>query len=149
MVGIWLFFASLTATTFAAPMLEVQLSLDTNNGFHAHLQMTNNAATSVSSSPYDVPQSPLDGLLFRVKRNGIPLAYLGPMAKRPAPSQADFITWAPGETKNYGLELSKLFDVSEGGTYTVSFRSRTYHPVGSDSFAETVVKAEATIPREM
>ena len=109
-------------------------------------------------------QTPLDGVtndLFTVTQNGIPVDYTGPMYKRVAPREQDFIQLKPGESLDAQVELSMYYDMRKGGQYEVSY-DRTASEVireviaaarggvtaGLDSFdmsrARTAVYADST-----
>jgi len=86
-------------------------------------KVTNNS-NSVLKVPYwQLPSASEEGKLFQVFHNGRAAEYLGPMIKRPAPTEADMVTFQPYETKLISVDLSKSYDLSKGGDYTVSFLS--------------------------
>ena len=86
-------------------------------------KVTNNS-NSVLKVPYwQLPSASEEGKLFQVFHNGKAADYLGPMIKRPAPTEADMVTFQPYETKLISVDLSKSYDLSKGGDYTVSFLS--------------------------
>ncbi|ATB33411.1 M35 family metallo-endopeptidase [Melittangium boletus] len=66
--------------------------------------------------------------LFDVSRDGEPVEYLGPHAKRRAPRTEDFVTLAPGERLSGLAPLSNLYDLSETGEYTVRFSAHATGP---------------------
>lgn len=71
-------------------------------------------------------QTPVDGVqgdLFEVTHNGAPVAYLGPLYKRPAPTRADYLGIPAGGAMSFDVELSALYDLSQPGEYTVRYRS--------------------------
>jgi peptidyl-Lys metalloendopeptidase len=71
-------------------------------------------------------QTPLAGVaapLFDVTRDGQPVPYLGIQAKRAAPAAADYIALAPGASRSVTVELSKLYDMSVTGAYSVRYRA--------------------------
>jgi peptidyl-Lys metalloendopeptidase len=66
--------------------------------------------------------------LLEVSREGTPVEYLGPHAKRRAPRPEDFVTLAPGGHVSGLAPLSGLYDLSESGTYTVRFSAQVTGP---------------------
>lgn len=68
--------------------------------------------------------------LFEVTRDGEPVAYLGPIVKRAAPGEADYITLAPGERLTRSVVLSDQYDLSEDGDYSVRYDVGSLHTRG-------------------
>ena len=72
--------------------------------------------------------TPLDGVkepLFTVLRDGTPVAYLGPIYKRAAPTEQDYLTLAAGESLTSEVNLSALYDFSISGNYEISYEVRS------------------------
>ena len=71
-------------------------------------------------------RTPLDGIqasLFEVRRDGQPVVYLGRRIKRAAPGPADYLRLEPGATVTQTVELSRLYEMSVTGAYTVRYRA--------------------------
>lgn len=71
-------------------------------------------------------RTPVDGVsapLFEVRRDGQPVRYLGRRIKRPAPVPADYVPLAPGAALTHTVELSRLYEMSVTGNYTIRYRS--------------------------
>jgi peptidyl-Lys metalloendopeptidase len=85
--------------------------------------------TNTSGSPQYVLKShtPFGGMpmtpLFEVTRDGSPVRYLGAVAKRPAPTAADYYLLKPGASYSAKVELSSLYDMATTGDYTIRFRA--------------------------
>ena len=82
--------------------------------------------TNVSSEPvrllnWVIPSEGIQEGLFEVTRNGEPVEYIGPHIKRAAPTAQDYITLAPGESLSGSSPVSGFYDLSETGSYTVSY----------------------------
>ncbi len=86
-------------------------------------KITNNSSSVLKVPYWQLPSASEEGKLFQVFHNGKAATYLGPMIKRPAPTEADMVTFQPYETKLISVDLSKSYDLSKGGDYTVSFLS--------------------------
>lgn len=86
-------------------------------------RITNNSNDIVKVPSWLLPSSEATGKLFDVSRGGKQVDYLGPMIKRPAPTEADLVTFQPHETKLVTVDLSRAYDLSAGGDYTIRFRS--------------------------
>jgi len=70
--------------------------------------------------------TPLEGIfddIFRVRRDGKILPYIGPMLKRAAPKRDDYLAILPGDSLSNEVDLARAYDFSEPGEYTVSLQS--------------------------
>ena len=86
-------------------------------------KITNNSSNVLKVPYWQLPGASEESKLFQVYRNGKVATYLGPMIKRPAPTESDFVVFQPYETKVFSVDLSKSYDLGETGEYTVSFAS--------------------------
>ena len=71
-------------------------------------------------------RTPLDGVkapLFEVRRDGQPVRYLGRRIKRAAPGPADYVRLDPGASLSKTVELSRLYEMSVTGSYTIRYHS--------------------------
>lgn len=121
-----LLFAGLAGAANAAG-LAVELSaaknwLGPHDDADVRVKITNNGARPVAIPRWNVPRATLDANLFEVTRDGQPVRYLGILAKRGAPGPGDFVTLKPGQSLRGRTELSKHYDLADGGEYVVSFR---------------------------
>ena len=69
-------------------------------------------------------RTPADGLtapLFHVTRDGGPVAYTGILAKRAAPTAADYVVLAPGEQRVYTVDLAQSYSFDTTGTYAIRY----------------------------
>lgn len=69
-------------------------------------------------------RTPLDGVtapLFAVTRDGADVPYAGRMAKRPEPTDADYVTLEPGASVTTDVDLAKLYALETPGRYTVAY----------------------------
>lgn len=69
-------------------------------------------------------RTPLDGAsapLFTVTRDGAPVRYLGRMVKRPAPTDADYVTLEPGASVTADVDLAKHYALDAPGRYVVAY----------------------------
>lgn len=86
-------------------------------------RVTNNSAQVLKVPYWQLPSSTPEGKLFQVVGNGRVATYLGPVIKRPAPTDADMVSFQPYETKVFKVNLAESYDMSAGGAYSVSFDS--------------------------
>jgi peptidyl-Lys metalloendopeptidase len=83
-----------------------------------------NTSTQVMKVPrWQVPGETLEANLFKISHNGQEVRYTGPQIKRAAPTEADYIVLQPGQSRLVRVDLSKSYDLSRGGEYTVQFRT--------------------------
>jgi peptidyl-Lys metalloendopeptidase len=66
-----------------------------------------------SRTPFDEIEAPL----FEITRDGQPVRYLGAIAKRGAPTAADYFMLKPGASYTAKVELSALYDMATTGDY--------------------------------
>ncbi len=88
----------------------------------ATVTLVNNSTQTVLVPRWLVPGERLEANLFVVTRDGEPVAYRGRLVKRAAPGPGDFLTLAPGATLRGTTELTKHYDLRDGGEYVVTFR---------------------------
>jgi peptidyl-Lys metalloendopeptidase len=115
-----------TAATMANP-LRVGMVADSlgNRAFlgTVEFKVTNTSHETMKFASWSLPSGVLDQNLFTVTHNGKRVPYIGPMIKRAAPTEADMVTLRPGESRLVTVDLSKAYDLSRGGEYTVQFNS--------------------------
>jgi peptidyl-Lys metalloendopeptidase len=86
-------------------------------------KVTNTSSQAMRVLRHQLPSDDLQANLFKVTHDGQPVRYLGPQIKRAAPTDADYVTLRPGESRLVRVDLSKYYDLSRGGEYTVQFRT--------------------------
>jgi peptidyl-Lys metalloendopeptidase len=84
--------------------------------------------TNTTNSPQYVLKShtPFEGVdapLFEVTRDGGKVRYLGAVAKRAAPTAADYYLLKPGASHSVKVELSSLYDMATTGDYEIRYRT--------------------------
>jgi peptidyl-Lys metalloendopeptidase len=70
--------------------------------------------------------TPLEGVagdIFRVERDGEPVAYRGILVKRGIPHPDEYVSIAPGESVSAEVDLAESYDLSAPGSYTIEFLS--------------------------
>lgn len=86
-------------------------------------KITNNSAQQLKVPYWQLPGASGENNLFKVYFNGKPASYLGALVKRPAPTEADMVTFDAYETKTFSVDLSESYDLSKTGAYSVAFHS--------------------------
>jgi peptidyl-Lys metalloendopeptidase len=84
--------------------------------------------TNTSGSPQYVlkshtPFEEIEAPLFEITRDGKPVRYLGAVAKRGAPTAADYFLLKPGASYSARVELSALYDMGTTGDYAIRYHS--------------------------
>jgi hypothetical protein len=78
------------------------------------------------------------GPFVSVLRDGVPLAYQGPMVKRGDPDAAQYVRLAPGESRSASLDLALPFDLTQAGRYEVR---------PDVVLADVLAEGQGTVPR--
>lgn len=103
-------------------------------------------------------RTPIDGVaasLFDVRRDGQPVRYLGRRIKRAAPGPADYWRMEPGASLTHTVELSRLYEMSVTGNYTIRYLSPAPPTMGSPALPvvgelasnPVTIWVEARLPR--
>ncbi len=74
--------------------------------------------------------TPLEGFksdMFQVEIAGERAVYLGPIYKRGAPTDNDYITIKPGDTVKTKVDFTEAYDISQAGNYNVKYKSEHLH----------------------
>ena len=104
------------------------VSLSAEKGFFGaarevtlHVTITNLDEPSIRVLRWLIPAEGLTEPLFTVTRDGEPVAYLGMLVKRAAPTEQDYITLAAGESLSRAVNLSDYYDLSVSGNYAIQY----------------------------
>ena len=89
---------------------------------NVQVKVTNSSNEIVRVPYWQLPGSD-ESKLFRVTRNGETVDYTGKIVKRGAPTEAELVTFQPHETKVITVNLADSYDLSRGGSYSVTFNS--------------------------
>ena len=100
----------------------------------AHVTVTNRSSVTLDVPESQLPSEDLETQQFVVLRDGERVNYEGPHIKRGLASADAVISIAPGETYRYDIEISRAYDLTRDGRYSVVFESR-------DSQARTVMRS--------
>src|SRR5689334_18372025 len=85
------------------------------------VKINNPNAEAIQVLNWLLPADGMEQSLFTVTRNGEPVAYLGPVYKRAAPTEKDYLNLQPGETRSSNIILSGYYDFSVSGNYAVTY----------------------------
>lgn len=117
-----------TISASAAANVEVavtplQPTVDRGDDVLVRVVMTNTSAQVAHLLRWRTPLDGVESPLFDVRRDGQPVRYLGRRIKRAAPGPSDYVRLDPGATLSKTVELSRLYEMSVTGSYTIRYRS--------------------------
>lgn len=96
--------------------------------------VTNVAGHAVKLLKWQVPEDALHAPLFKVTaEDGRAARYVGPLVKRAAPTEADYLRLPAGATRSYRVDLSRLYQLGNG-RYAVQFLGRDGRGAGEASY---------------
>lgn len=126
--------ACTVVTVAAAPRdgLQVQLSvpspvLQGDVDVFVTVTVVNTSRQPVNLLKWQLPSEEVEGALFRITRDGLPVRYTGPLFKRTPPQAADHLRIDAGATLSYQVELTSAYDLAQNGRYAIEYLSRGAH----------------------
>ncbi|HEV8632266.1 MAG TPA: M35 family metallo-endopeptidase [Thermoanaerobaculia bacterium] len=93
----------------------------------------NDSARDLYVVAWQTPLRGVQGNLFDVRRNGEPVAYLGPLVKRAAPRAGDYLRIPAGDARSVRVDLAAAYDFSRGGEYTIQYRTALQDALRDDA----------------
>lgn len=105
------------------------------------ITLTNDSRHPVKLLKWYTPAEGLEEELLQVTLNGEAVAFTGPHYKRPAATEKDFLTLAPGESLTRTVDLSEVYDLSRTGIYGVRFEAPTQKVHGNGARAAGLLKS--------
>ncbi|MGJ7902885.1 M35 family metallo-endopeptidase [Lysobacter sp. 1R34A] len=98
---------------------------DQNGNFDGQVEVTvtNTSRHTARVPKWQLPSNLAESKLFTISRDGVAVAYNGPMIKRGLPDAADFAILRAGETLRSVVDLSQAYDFSRSGRYVVNLDS--------------------------
>lgn len=120
---------TLLLTTLALAPLQCELSVSAESGVNDPLPLVM-TLTNRGDAPRGIDLvHPLRGWFadaIDLTRDGQPLDYRGPLAKRGTPGDGDFLHLGAGEQSQADADLAQAYDLSQPGRYRLSYRA---HPL--------------------
>ena len=98
-------------------------SLKTGSEAVFFFEWKNTGQESLHILRWDSPMEGLTSDMFKVTRNGQIVVYQGPVMKRAFPEASDFATLNPGVSIQSSVDVSKWYDLSEPGKYTIELNA--------------------------
>ena len=115
-------------TAGAQPKAEAVVTIAADQSLYAaqqdviiHVTFSNPTGHSIRVLKWYTPVDGVEGPLFKVSLDGAPVAYTGPIYKRPAATGQDYITLKSGESITSDVSLGAYYDLAASGAYTVIY----------------------------
>lgn len=99
------------------------------------VNIENNTKHTVKILKWYTPADGVEESLFAVSRNGEPVAYTGPIYKRPAATGNDYIKLKAGESITSVVDLGEYYDLSAAGQYEVFYAVASFNMFNEKSNA--------------
>jgi hypothetical protein len=96
-------------------------SFNKNEAVTLHVIITNSGSSAIRILKWFTPLEGVDRSLFTVLRDGEPVAYMGRLVKRPAPTPEDYITLSAGGSLNCDINISEYYDLTVPGRYELKY----------------------------
>jgi peptidyl-Lys metalloendopeptidase len=86
-----------------------------------HVTISNLTRHPLKVLKWYTPADDVEGPLFSVQQNGQPVAYIGPLYKRPKPVHEDYVNLKTGESITRDVDLAFYYDLSVSGNYSIIY----------------------------
>ena len=96
-------------------------SFDSDQPVIVHVTVANTTGHLVKVLKWHTPADDLEGPLFSVQQNGLKVAYIGPLYKRPKPVHEDYVNLKAGENFTRDVDLGLYYDLSASGNYSITY----------------------------
>lgn len=114
--------AAFAAADGATVMLSVdETSFGADQPVIVHVTIANPTDHPMKVLKWQTLADDLEGPLFSIKRDGVPVAYIGPLYKRPAPTHEDYLHLKAGESITNDVDIALYYDLSVSGFYRIRY----------------------------
>jgi len=93
----------------------------------------NGLATPVEVLRYFTPFEGILGEIFDIRRQGEPVPYEGPMVKRGAPGDEDWLALPAGQELSAAVDLSEAWNLTQPGEYQLQLRNSIMYRVPGET----------------
>jgi peptidyl-Lys metalloendopeptidase len=104
-------------------VLRIPTTLPDGDSVKLEFTLTNHSEEGLYVLKWYTPLEGLGGAIFRVKRDGQPLPYEGPLAMRGDPTPDAYVFLDAGASVSATVDLATAYDFSKPGAYTIDFLS--------------------------
>lgn len=91
-----------------------------------HVTLTNATDHPMKVLKWQTLADDVEGPLFSIQRDGLPVAYIGPLYKRPAPTHENYLYLKAGESITHDVDIAMYYDLSISGVYRISYDVATW-----------------------
>jgi peptidyl-Lys metalloendopeptidase len=98
-----------------------QGAFDSSQDVFVIVTISNPTAEPVKVLKWFTPVQGVEESLFVITRDGQPVAYTGPLIKRPAATSQDYLSLKSGESISSTVNLAEYYDLSQSGQYEISY----------------------------
>ncbi|KDV02309.1 protease [Aeromonas sp. HZM] len=117
---------TLLLTTLALAPLQCELSVKAESGVNEPLPLvmtlTNRGEGTLQVLTWFTPFEGWFADAIELQRDGRPVPYKGPLAKRGAPGADDFLLLEQGRQERADADLTLVYDLSQPGHYRLNYR---------------------------
>lgn len=99
-----------------------QTAFNADEGALVNVTVRNDGKVPARILKWFTPYEDVEEALFAVSRDGLAVQYIGADYKRLAPTAADYVFLAPGESFTRTVDLRNYYDLSASGRYSIQFR---------------------------
>jgi peptidyl-Lys metalloendopeptidase len=103
--------------------LEAPSSLPNGEAVKLTFTLTNHSPEKLYVLTWYTPLEGIFGEIFRVERDGQPIAYEGPLVMRGDPLPENYVLLEPGASVSAEVDLATVYNFSQAGEYTIEFLS--------------------------
>ena len=101
-----------------------------------HVKITNPNVQALRILKWQTPANGVQRSLFIVTQDGKAVAYIGPLYKRVAVNDSDYINLEPGASLEYNVNLSDYYSFTESGEYEIAYDTASVDMYASDGNAK-------------
>lgn len=115
--------SAIAAAAVDVTVLPVKPTVERGDDVMVRVTLTNSSSTAQHLLRWRTPLDGGESPLFEVRRDGQPVRYLGRRIKRAPPGPSDYVRLDPGASLSKTVELSRLYEMSVTGSYTIRYLS--------------------------
>ncbi|CAF2355585.1 unnamed protein product [Rotaria sp. Silwood2] len=135
--------ANVYASCLQVKILSAHSTFDKIQDVVVKVQYNNTSNRTISIYNWCFPDNELNGPLFKVACDDIPVDYIGPLIKRCQPTVKNMTPLEPGKTTVTQVRLSSSYDMTKTGIYSIQYDMPGERVVfkHARTFENTIVKA--------
>jgi len=91
-----------------------------------HVTLTNPTRHTLKVLKWATPADGIEDRLLSVRRDGVPVSYIGTLFKRPRPVSEDYIQLKAGRSVTFDMDLATGYDLSVSGNYSIIYDAASW-----------------------